>query len=146
MKALDPVRRFLKLCAWAASLGLVASGAHALLVLQLASLLEKLGRLASADEGHASLALAGSAILLALLAFAVVWLACLLLELPRAWGAAAGAFSALLPLGVLAAVEGFSALGPPRLAAARAGSVALAALAGALAVRKRRQRATQDEA
>ena len=128
MSPLNLVRRWVRLLAWAVSLGLAVTLAHALLFLEAAPLLEPLGEV--------GLAL-GTAALLTAVTFVVVWSAARLIELGPAWGAASGASGALLPLVVLVAVEGLAALGTARELALRSGSIALAAVAGALAARRR---------
>ncbi len=134
MSVLDPVRRALRMLAWAAALGLLATVLHSLIALQAAPALVRIASRASSEEGRAVLAQALSGLLLALLAFAVVWLASRLIELPFATGAAAGAFAALLPVLIVVAVENDAqALGPPSLLAVRGGTVLLAAVASGLA-------------
>ena len=122
MKKLDPARRMVKQVAWATSLGVLAALAHAFVVLWATALFESLG----------DYALPTSLLLLAALAGVAVFLAGLVVQLERWWGAMAGAIAALVPVGVLLVVEP-GALGTAPALAMRAVAVLLSAATGALA-------------
>jgi hypothetical protein len=113
--------------AWALALGTLAALAHAFL----------LGALARSLPPSAPLRLGVTLLSQAAAAFAAVALAALIADLPTWVGAAAGLWTAGLPLLVLAGVEGMR--GVLDQIAPRAVGLVLCALAGALGARLQRR-------